>query len=164
MRALSGEIDDEGWDLVVRVGTDAAEAPGPPADSSSAAVVPAEALPGGPSGPKVVLHVASFPWSDAPGSWLTDLAQAAEEIGLSGLSLMDHLIQIPQVGRPFDPIPDPFVALGHVAAATSRLTLGTLVSPVTWRPAASLAKAVSNARRAERREGVPRCRRGLVGA
>ena len=144
MRASSTELDDEGWDLVVRVGTDAASAtPEAPADASSAAVAPAAALPGGPGGPKAVLHVASFPWSGTPGSWLTDLAQAAEEIGLSGLSLMDHLIQIPQVGRPFDPIPDPFVALGHVAAATSRLTLGTLVSPITWRPAASLAKAAA---------------------
>ena len=143
MRASSTELDDEGWDLVVRVGPDSAGTPGPSADSFSAAAVPAGAVPGEPGGPKVVLHVASFPWSGAPGSWLTDLAQAAEEIGLSGLSLMDHLVQIPQVGRPFDPIPDPFVTLGHVAAATSRLTLGTLVSPITWRPAASLAKSAA---------------------
>ena len=73
-----------------------------------------------PSDPKVVLHVASFPWTGSPGSWLTDLAQAAEEIGVSGLSLMDHLIQIPQVGRPFDPIPDPFVACQRPAGPARR--------------------------------------------
>jgi alkanesulfonate monooxygenase SsuD/methylene tetrahydromethanopterin reductase-like flavin-dependent oxidoreductase (luciferase family)/predicted kinase len=143
MRAVIGDLDTEGWDVAVHVVDDAVEGRGAPAGSRAAATPAGTGPPNERNGPKLVLHVASFPWSGTPGSWLTDLAQAAEEIGLDGLSLMDHLIQIPQVGRPFDPIPDPFVTLGHLAAVTSRLHLGTLVSPITWRPAASLAKAAA---------------------
>ena len=56
---------------------------------------------------------------------------------------MDHLIQIPQVGRAWDPIPEPWVTLGALAAATTRLRLGTLVSPVTFRAPGVTAKAAA---------------------
>ena len=63
--------------------------------------------------------------------------------GFVGLALMDHLIQIPQVGRAWDPIPEPWVTLGALAAATTRLQLGTLVSPVTFRAPGVTAKAAA---------------------
>jgi alkanesulfonate monooxygenase SsuD/methylene tetrahydromethanopterin reductase-like flavin-dependent oxidoreductase (luciferase family) len=56
---------------------------------------------------------------------------------------MDHLIQIPQVGRAWDPIPEPWVTLGHLAALDTELRLGTLVSPVTFHHAGVLAKQVA---------------------
>jgi alkanesulfonate monooxygenase SsuD/methylene tetrahydromethanopterin reductase-like flavin-dependent oxidoreductase (luciferase family) len=56
---------------------------------------------------------------------------------------MDHLIQIPQVGRAWDPIPEPWVTLGHLAALDTDLRLGTLVSPVTLHHAGVLAKQVA---------------------
>ena len=53
---------------------------------------------------------------------------------------MDHLVQIPQVARAWDPIPEPWVTLGHLAALDTDLRLGTLVSPVTLHHAGVLAK------------------------
>ncbi len=91
-----------------------------------------------------VLQVSRFPWdSSDPAAWLRGVAAAAEDAGFAGIALMDHLIQIPQVGRPFEPIPEPLVTLGMLAGATTSLHLGTLVSPVTFRPAGVLAKSMA---------------------
>ena len=56
---------------------------------------------------------------------------------------MDHLIQIPQVGSAWEPIPEPWVVLGMLAGLDTRLRLGTLVTPVTLRPAGVTAKTVA---------------------
>src|SRR6185369_1734071 len=74
---------------------------------------------------------------------LRDMAGAAEVAGLAGLALMDHLIQIPQVGWAWDPIPEPWVTLGALAASTSCLQFGTLVTPVTFRAPGITAKAAA---------------------
>ncbi len=56
---------------------------------------------------------------------------------------MDHLVQVPQVGRAWDPIPEPWVALGMLAGLGTGLRLGPLVTPVTFRPAGVTAKAAA---------------------
>ncbi|GAA2747075.1 hypothetical protein GCM10009868_35050 [Terrabacter aerolatus] len=89
----------------------------------------------------VVLHLSRFPAEVDLLEWLRDMAAAAEAAGLAGIALMDHLIQIPQVGRAWDPVPEPWVALGALAASTTRLRLGTLVTPVTFRAPGITAKA-----------------------
>jgi len=134
--ALPEQAAAEGWDVVHRVvsGDPPAEAPRP---------APTPATPSRPAGLRVVLQVSRFPWGTAPAAWLADLARAAEEAGLDGLALMDHLIQIPQVDRAWSPIPEPWVTLGLLAGTTRRLQLGTLVSPVTFRAPGVLAKAVA---------------------
>ena len=71
------------------------------------------------------------------------MALAADEAGFAGLALMDHLIQIPQVGSAWQPIPEPWVTLGLVAGLDTRLTLGTLCTPATFRPAGITAKAAA---------------------
>ena len=71
------------------------------------------------------------------------MALAADEAGFEGIALMDHLIQIPQVGRAWEPIPEPWVTLGMLAGLDTGLRLGTLVSPVTFRAAGLLAKTVA---------------------
>jgi alkanesulfonate monooxygenase SsuD/methylene tetrahydromethanopterin reductase-like flavin-dependent oxidoreductase (luciferase family) len=71
------------------------------------------------------------------------MALAAEEAGFSGLAVMDHLIQIPQVDTAWQPIPEPWVTLGLVAGLDTRLALGTLCTPVTFRPAGVTAKAAA---------------------
>jgi alkanesulfonate monooxygenase SsuD/methylene tetrahydromethanopterin reductase-like flavin-dependent oxidoreductase (luciferase family) len=74
---------------------------------------------------------------------LREVALAADEAGFAGLALMDHLIQIPTVGRAWEPIPEPWVTLGLLAGLDTRLRLGPLVSPVSFRPAGITAKTVA---------------------
>jgi len=143
IRETAGQLETEGWDLVVRL-TDAAAA--------AHAVEPAH-TPGSsraarqqrhrPTRLQFVLQISRFGWGDDPAGWLRSVALAAAEAGFSGLALMDHLIQIPQVGRSWDPIPEPWVTLGLLAGLDTGLRLGTLVSPVTLRPAGVLAKAAA---------------------
>ena len=90
-----------------------------------------------------MLQLSRFPWGEDPGGWLRSMALAADEAGFAGLAVMDHLIQIPQVDRAWEPIPEPWVTLGLVAGLDTRLRLGTLVSPVTFRPAGITAKAAA---------------------
>jgi alkanesulfonate monooxygenase SsuD/methylene tetrahydromethanopterin reductase-like flavin-dependent oxidoreductase (luciferase family) len=71
------------------------------------------------------------------------VARAAEEAGFAGLAVMDHLIQIPQVGRAWEPLPEAYTTLGFLAGTTDRLELGTLVTPVTFRSAPLVAKIVA---------------------
>ncbi|MET1005096.1 MAG: LLM class flavin-dependent oxidoreductase [Propionibacteriaceae bacterium] len=131
----SEQVRTEGWDLILAV-VSAGTAP---------AVVPAPVKPTPSAQPRlrVVLQVSTFPWGAQPGRWLGDLAVAADQTGFDGLALMDHLIQIPQVGRAWDPIPEPWVTLGLLAGLDTDLRLGTLVSPVTLHAPGVLAKTVA---------------------
>ena len=95
------------------------------------------------TGVEVLLQVSRFPWGEDPLAWLRGVALAADEAGFAGLALMDHLIQIPQVGRAWDPIPEPWVTLGALAALGTGLRLGTLCTPVTFRPPGITAKAAA---------------------
>jgi alkanesulfonate monooxygenase SsuD/methylene tetrahydromethanopterin reductase-like flavin-dependent oxidoreductase (luciferase family) len=71
--------------------------------------------------------------------WLA-LAEAAEAAGLEGLFRSDHYRSIVR-GEPAGSL-DAWAILAAVAARTDRIRLGTMVSPVTFRPAAVLAKNV----------------------
>jgi alkanesulfonate monooxygenase SsuD/methylene tetrahydromethanopterin reductase-like flavin-dependent oxidoreductase (luciferase family)/predicted kinase len=130
------ELTAEGWDVIAVVDSEA-----PPASPVPSVPAPAESRTS--HGLEVVLQVARFPWGEDPAGWLTEVALAADEAGFAGIALMDHLIQIPQVGRAWEPIPEPFVTLGLLAGLDTRLRLGTLVTPVTMRPAGVTAKAVA---------------------
>ncbi len=71
--------------------------------------------------------------------WL-ELALAAEAAGLEGLFRSDHYRSIGR-GEPAGSL-DAWATLAALAARTERLRLGTMVSPVTFRPASVLAKSV----------------------
>jgi alkanesulfonate monooxygenase SsuD/methylene tetrahydromethanopterin reductase-like flavin-dependent oxidoreductase (luciferase family) len=71
--------------------------------------------------------------------WLA-LAQAAEAAGLEGLFRSDHYRSIVR-GEPAGAL-DAWATLAALAARTERIRLGTMVSPVTFRPASVLAKNV----------------------
>jgi alkanesulfonate monooxygenase SsuD/methylene tetrahydromethanopterin reductase-like flavin-dependent oxidoreductase (luciferase family) len=99
-----------------------------------------------PVGLGFVLQLSRFGWDGHPGGpagWLAAVARNVAEAGLQGIALMDHLIQIPQVGRAWEPIPEPFVTLGLLAGLQPDLRLGTLVTPVTFRAPGILAKTVA---------------------
>jgi alkanesulfonate monooxygenase SsuD/methylene tetrahydromethanopterin reductase-like flavin-dependent oxidoreductase (luciferase family) len=94
----------------------------------------------------LVLQLSRFGWDEdpaGPAHWLAAVAHAAAGAGLQGIALMDHLIQIPQVGRAWEPIPEPWVTLGMLAGLEAGLRLGTLVTPVTFRAPGILAKTVA---------------------
>ena len=95
------------------------------------------------AGVEVVLQVSRFPWGEDPAGWLTGVAMEADRLGFAGIAVMDHLIQIPQVGRAWESIPEPYVTLGLLAGLDTGLRLGTLVTPMTLRPAGVVAKAVA---------------------
>jgi alkanesulfonate monooxygenase SsuD/methylene tetrahydromethanopterin reductase-like flavin-dependent oxidoreductase (luciferase family)/predicted kinase len=167
MRSVPAEVKHEGWDVVVpaesaRIGAASAHGGGPapaereatgakaadqPASAHSARQTRAEQPAGGPDrGPAAlsfILQISRFGWDADPADWLRSVVLAAAEAGFEGIALMDHLIQIPQVGRAWEPIPEPWVTLGMLAGLDTGLRLGTLVSPVTFRPAGILAKAVA---------------------
>ncbi|MGH3348937.1 MAG: LLM class flavin-dependent oxidoreductase, partial [Nocardioides sp.] len=138
VRDLRSELDAEAWDLVVHVDDLAPPEPDAPEAAPVATEDRTNSL-----GVKVMLQVSRFPWGEDPRAWLTDVARAADEAGFAGLALMDHLIQIPQVGRAWESIPEPWVALGAVAGLGTGLELGTLCTPVTFRPAGVTAKAAA---------------------
>jgi alkanesulfonate monooxygenase SsuD/methylene tetrahydromethanopterin reductase-like flavin-dependent oxidoreductase (luciferase family) len=56
---------------------------------------------------------------------------------------MDHMVQIPQVGRRWDDLPESWTTLAWLAARTRTIRLGTLVTGVTLRNPAHLAKIVA---------------------
>jgi F420-dependent oxidoreductase-like protein len=74
---------------------------------------------------------------------LAGMARAAEDAGFSSLWLMDHFLQIPQVGREWEDMLESYTALGYLAGVTSRVRLGALVTGVTHRNLAHLAKIVA---------------------
>jgi alkanesulfonate monooxygenase SsuD/methylene tetrahydromethanopterin reductase-like flavin-dependent oxidoreductase (luciferase family) len=71
--------------------------------------------------------------------WLA-LDEAAESAGLDGLFRSDHYRSIVR-GEPAGSL-DAWATLAALAARTERIRLGTMVSPVTFRPASVLAKNV----------------------
>ncbi|MGW6024703.1 LLM class flavin-dependent oxidoreductase [Streptomyces sp. NPDC055099] len=68
------------------------------------------------------------------------LAVAAEQAGWDGLFVWDHVLHRKHAGRPFG---DPWMLLTAAALATSRIRLGTLVTPVARRRPQQLARQVA---------------------
>ncbi|CAN5911047.1 hypothetical protein BH23ACT10_BH23ACT10_37770 [soil metagenome] len=74
---------------------------------------------------------------------LAAIATTAEEVGFSSVWVMDHVVQIPQVGREWEDILESYTTLGYLAAVTQRCTLGLLVTAITFRNVSHLAKIVA---------------------
>jgi alkanesulfonate monooxygenase SsuD/methylene tetrahydromethanopterin reductase-like flavin-dependent oxidoreductase (luciferase family) len=72
--------------------------------------------------------------------WIA-LAEAAEDAGLEGLFRSDHYRSMGNDDHAGSL--DAWTVLAGLAARTQRLRLGTMVSPVTFRPASVLAKSVT---------------------
>jgi len=70
-------------------------------------------------------------------------AKAAEKAGFDLVTVMDHFYQIRGIGPETEPMMEAYTTLSALATQTSRVMLGTLVSGVTYRNPALLAKMVT---------------------
>ncbi len=74
---------------------------------------------------------------------VADIAVTAEESGFDSVWVMDHFYQIMGVGPRTDPMLEAYTLLGGIAARTRKASLGTMVTGVTYRNPALLAKEVT---------------------
>jgi F420-dependent oxidoreductase-like protein len=91
---------------------------------------------------RVSISLSDFPTEDIRGR-LGDLATAADEARVDTIWLPDHLIQANPWSRPEAEILETYTTLGYIAAVTSRVRLGAMVTPVSYRFPASVVKAVT---------------------
>ena len=93
------------------------------------------------------LQIPSFTYPGVPDDRLfervTDIARTAERSGFDSVWVMDHFYQIPSVGQRDEPMFDAYTLLGALAAVTSQVKLGSMVTGVTYRNPAHLAKIVT---------------------
>ena len=73
-------------------------------------------------------------------AWIREVGEKAEAAGFDAIYVMDHFRQIPQVGRAWEDFLESWTTLGYLAACTTRVRLGTLVSGITYRNVAHLGK------------------------
>lgn len=74
---------------------------------------------------------------------VSSIAVAAEDAGFDSLFVMDHFYQIAMVGASTNAMFESYTLLGAIAARTNSINLGTLVTGVTYRNPALLAKIVT---------------------
>ena len=96
---------------------------------------------------KLGVSVTDFSWP-APtseiGPRLARIARRADEAGFDSLWTMDHFFQIQVLGLPpEDPMLEAYSTLAFMAAQTSRIQLGTLVTSVPYRHPGVLVKIVT---------------------
>ena len=138
-RAAGLDLAADGFDLIVVAEDRAAREP----SYLAGATVARAAQSSQPASLRFALQISRFPSKVDLHEWLADVARAAEDAGFAAIAVMDHLLQIPQVGRAWDPLPEAFTTLGYLAGVTARVELGALVSPVTFRSAPLLAKIIA---------------------
>ena len=71
---------------------------------------------------------------------IVEIATTAESSGFDSVWVMDHLYQISMIGPPENAMLEAYTLLGALAARTSKVRLGTMVTGVTYRNPALLAK------------------------
>ena len=95
---------------------------------------------------KLAIHFPNFTLPGQPetlASILSATARTAEDGGCSNFTVMDHWFQMEQLATSEDPMLEAYTTLGFLAGQTARMTLGPLVTGVTYRHPGLLAKTVT---------------------
>ncbi|MEN3360568.1 MAG: hypothetical protein V7637_4550 [Mycobacteriales bacterium] len=97
---------------------------------------------------RIGIHYANFTLPGGPTALAPTLAAsaaAAEEVGCSWFTLMDHWFQMDgfATATALDPMLEGYTSLGFLAGQTRRIQLGLLVTGVTYRHPGLLAKIVT---------------------
>src|SRR5437763_2057328 len=74
---------------------------------------------------------------------VVSLATTAEKAGFDSVYVMDHFYQLPNIGPRTEPMLEAYTILSGIAARTTKVRIGALVTGVTYRNPALLAKIVT---------------------
>jgi F420-dependent oxidoreductase-like protein len=92
------------------------------------------------------VHIVEFTVADGPAGIADELRRAgaaAEAVGVTDLSVMDHWFQMEAMFPATDPMLEGYSTLAFLAAHTETVRLGLLVTGVTYRHPGLLAKTVA---------------------
>ncbi len=93
------------------------------------------------------LQIPNFTYPDVANEDLfervAEIATTGERAGFDTVFVMDHFFQLPLLGPPHHEMFEAYTLLGALAARTATARLGTLVTGVTYREPAILAKQVT---------------------
>jgi F420-dependent oxidoreductase-like protein len=92
---------------------------------------------------KLSVSVTNYSWPNSIGDRLAALARALDGTAVDTLWVPDHLLQADPASRLDEPMLEAYTSLGFLAAVTSRIRLGTMVTAATFRAPALLIKAVT---------------------
>lgn len=95
---------------------------------------------------RIGVHVVSFDLPGGPasiGPTLAAVGRAVDEAGVDNVSAMDHWLQLDMAGGAHAPMLEGYTTLGYLAGHTTTAELQLLVTGVTYRHPALLAKTVT---------------------
>jgi F420-dependent oxidoreductase-like protein len=92
---------------------------------------------------KLSVSMTNYSWPDSIRDRLTTLASVLDDTVVDTLWVADHLLQADPASQLDEPMLEAYTTLGYLAAATSRIRLGTMVTAATFRAPALLIKTVT---------------------
>ena len=92
---------------------------------------------------KLSVSVTNYSWPDRLHDRLASVAGYLDHTAVDTLWVADHMLQADPSSQLDEPMLEAYTTLGYLAAVTSRLRLGTMVTAATFRAPALLIKAVT---------------------